>query len=136
MRPIALGRKNHLFAGLGRGRTILSHPRASLIESCKMNDVDPQAWLADVLDKIANRASHAAKSDELLPWTYINNGGKAPSGLRTPLTIACGDGAVEILQVQHASRSIMSGRELVRGARLAPGVIFERSHGPSLSSRL
>ena len=54
MRPIALGRKNHLFAGSDEGgRYWAIH--ASLIETCKMNDVDPQAWLADVLDKIANR---------------------------------------------------------------------------------
>jgi methionyl-tRNA formyltransferase len=52
------------------------------------------------------------------------------------MRIACGDGAVEIFQLQRPSGSIVSGRELVRGARLAPGVIFERSHGPSLSSRL
>ena len=49
---------------------------ASLIETCKMNnDVDPQAWLADVLDKIANRHP-MSKIDELLPWAYINNGAK------------------------------------------------------------
>ena len=54
MRPIALGRKNHLFAGSDEGgRYWAIH--ASLIETCKMNHVDPQAWLADVLDKIANR---------------------------------------------------------------------------------
>ena len=45
-----------------------------------MNDVDPQAWLADVLDKIANRHP-MSKIDELLPWAYINNGGKRQSGL-------------------------------------------------------
>ena len=67
----------------------------------------------------------------------VTTGTGFPATLLTEdMRIACGDGAVEILQVQHASRSIMSGRELVRGARLAPGVIFERSHGPSLSSRL
>ena len=72
MRPIALGRKNHLFAGSDEGgRYWAIH--ASLIETCKMNDVDPQAWLADVLDKIANRHP-MSKIDELLPWAYINNG--------------------------------------------------------------
>ena len=74
MRPIALGRKNHLFAGSDEGgRYWAIH--ASLIETCKMNDVDPQAWLADVLDKIANRHP-MSKIDELLPWAYINNGAK------------------------------------------------------------
>ena len=74
MRPIALGRKNHLFAGSDEGgRHWAVH--ASLIETWKMNDVDPQAWLADVLDKIANRHP-MSKIDELLPWAYINNGAK------------------------------------------------------------
>jgi hypothetical protein len=73
-RSIALGRKNHLFAGSDEGgRYWAIH--ASLIETCKMNDVDPQAWLADVLDKIANRHP-MSKIDELLPWAYINNGAK------------------------------------------------------------
>jgi methionyl-tRNA formyltransferase len=67
----------------------------------------------------------------------VTTGTGFPGTLLTKdMRIACGDGAVEILQVQRPSRSIVSGRELVRGARLAPGVIFERSHGPSLSSRL
>ena len=70
----ALGRKNYLFAGSDEGgRYWAIH--ASLIETCKMNDVDPQAWLADVLDKIANRHP-MSKIDELLPWAYINNGAK------------------------------------------------------------
>jgi len=71
MRTVALGRKNHLFAGSDDGgRYWAIH--ASLIETCKMNDVDPQAWLADVLDKIANRHP-MSRIDELLPWPYIKD---------------------------------------------------------------
>ena len=40
----------------------------SLIVSAKMNDVDPQAWLADVLSRIAGHP--AKKLDELLPWNW------------------------------------------------------------------
>jgi hypothetical protein len=40
----------------------------SLIMTCKMNDVDPQAWLADVLARIADHP--ASKLDELLPWVW------------------------------------------------------------------
>ena len=40
----------------------------SLIVTCKMNDVDPQAWLADVLARIAEHPAH--KLDELLPWRW------------------------------------------------------------------
>ena len=50
--------------------------------------------------------------------------------LTEDMRIACGEGAVEILQVQRPSGSIVSGRELMRGARLAPGVLFERSRAP------
>jgi hypothetical protein len=40
----------------------------SLIVSTKMNDVDPQAWLADVLTRIAEHPVH--RLDELLPWNW------------------------------------------------------------------
>ena len=40
----------------------------SLIVTCKMNDVDPQPWLADVLARIADHPIH--KLDELLPWSW------------------------------------------------------------------
>ncbi len=69
MRPIALGRKNHLFAGSDEGgRHWAVH--ASLIETAKMNDLDPQAYLADVLAKIAGRHP-MSRIDELLPWAYV-----------------------------------------------------------------
>ena len=42
---------------------------ASLIESCKLNDVNPHAWLVDTLAKLVNRWP-AARIDELMPWTY------------------------------------------------------------------
>ena len=43
---------------------------ASLIESCKLNSVDPYAYLADVLAKIVNGHPNSA-IDELLPWAYV-----------------------------------------------------------------
>lgn len=67
LRGIALGRKSWLFAGSDRGgqRAAVMY---SLIVSAKMNDVDPQAWLAHVL---ANIAQHpASRLDELLPWNW------------------------------------------------------------------
>ena len=86
MRPIALGRKNHLFAGSDEGgRYWAIH--ASLIETCKMNDVDPQAWLAERPRQNRQPAIRMSKIDELkLPWAYINNGAKRQAALRTPLT--------------------------------------------------
>jgi transposase len=67
LRGIALGRKSWLFAGSDRGgrRAAVMY---SLIVSAKMNDVDPQAWMAHVL---ANIAQHPAnRLNELLPWNW------------------------------------------------------------------
>ena len=67
LRGIALGRKSWLFAGSDRGgqRAAAIY---SLIVTAKLNDVDPQAWLADVLARIAE---HPARNiDELLPWNW------------------------------------------------------------------
>jgi len=67
LRGIALGRKSWLFAGSDRGgqRAAVMY---SLIVSAKMNDIDPQAWLADVLARIADHP--ASRLDELLPWNW------------------------------------------------------------------
>jgi hypothetical protein len=67
LRGIALGRKSWLFAGSDRGgqRAAVMY---SLIITAKMNDIDPQAWLADVLARIADHP--ASKLDELLPWNW------------------------------------------------------------------
>lgn len=67
LRGIALGRKSWLFCGSDRGgdRAALMY---SLIVTAKMNDIDPQAWLADVLDRIAGHPAH--RLDELLPWNW------------------------------------------------------------------
>ena len=67
LRGVALGRKSWLFCGSDRG----GHRAAamySLIVTCKMNGVDPQAWLADVLSRIAGHPVH--RLDELLPWNW------------------------------------------------------------------
>ena len=67
MRPIALGRKNYLFLGSERGGKAAAIAY-TLIESAKLNDVDPQAWLADVLNRIADHKIN--RIDELLPWNW------------------------------------------------------------------
>ena len=68
IRPIALNRKNALFAGHDAGAENWA-VIASLIETCKMNGVDPQAWLANTLTSIVN--GHKQRQiDDLLPWNY------------------------------------------------------------------
>ena len=67
LRGIALGRKSWLFAGSDRGGQRAA-AMYSLIVTAKMNDVDPQAWLADVLARIAEHPARAI--DELLPWNW------------------------------------------------------------------
>jgi transposase len=67
LRGIALGRKSWLFCGSDRGGERAA-AMYSLIVTAKMNDVDPQAWLADVLARIATHPAH--RLDELLPWNW------------------------------------------------------------------
>ena len=67
IRGIALGRKAWLFAGSDRGgeRAAVMY---TLIQTARLNDVDPQAWLADVLARINEHSAH--KLDEVLPWNW------------------------------------------------------------------
>ena len=68
LRGIALGRKSWLFAGSDRGGQRAA-AMYSIIVTAKMNDVDPQAWLTDVLARIAEHPVH--RIDELLPWHWV-----------------------------------------------------------------
>jgi hypothetical protein len=65
LRGIALGRKAWLFAGSDRGGERAA-AMYSLIVTAKLNDVDPRAWLADVLSRINDHP--ASRPHELLPW--------------------------------------------------------------------
>tara|TARA_R110002110_G_C13115136_1_gene687293 strand:- start:85 stop:657 length:573 start_codon:yes stop_codon:yes gene_type:complete len=68
IRPIALGRKNHLFAGSDRGAKRWATV-CSLVETAKLNKVEPYTYLADVLQRMVD--DHPANQlDELLPWNW------------------------------------------------------------------
>lgn len=67
LRGFALGRKAWLFAGSSRGAERAA-AMATLIQTAKLNDVDPQVWLADVLARIAEHPIH--RLDDLLPWNW------------------------------------------------------------------
>jgi transposase len=67
LRGIAVGRHNWTFAGSDEGgrRAAAIY---TLVETAKLNDVDPQAWLADVLARLQDHP--ARRIDELLPWNW------------------------------------------------------------------
>jgi transposase len=67
VRPVAVGRHNWTFAGSGEGgrRAAAIY---TLIETCKLNDVDPQTWLVDMLACLPD--DPARRIDELLPWNW------------------------------------------------------------------
>jgi transposase len=67
-RGMAITRKNSLFAGsAGGGRTWASI--ATMLQTCKMNDVDPNAWAKQTLERIANRWPNK-DIDALMPWNF------------------------------------------------------------------
>lgn len=68
IRPVALGRKNHLFAGSDGGAERWA-VIASLIETAKLNAVEPYAYLKDVLERMAN-GHPMSRIDDLLPWNW------------------------------------------------------------------
>ena len=68
IRPLSLQRKNALFAGHDEGGRTWARI-ASLIETCKLNGVDPFAYLAATLEAIAD-GHPAARIDELMPWAF------------------------------------------------------------------
>jgi len=70
LRGFALGRKSWLFAGSERGADRAA-AMATLIATAKLNDVDPQAWLADVLARIADIPQNSLH--KLLPWNWRSN---------------------------------------------------------------
>ena len=76
LRCVPLGRKSWLFCGSDRGgqRAAIAY---SLIQTCRLNEVDPQAWLADVLARIADHP--ISRLDELLPWNWRTTQLKLPA---------------------------------------------------------
>jgi transposase len=68
LRPIGVGRRNWLFAGADTGAETLARAM-TVIETAKMNGLDPQAYLADVLDRIQDHKIN--RLAELLPWNWV-----------------------------------------------------------------
>ena len=69
IRPIALGRKNSLFAGSDGGARHWAIV-ASLVATAKLNGVEPLAWLTDVLERMVSGRTKAHELERLLPWNW------------------------------------------------------------------
>jgi transposase len=67
LRCVAVGRRNWTFAGSDAGGQRAAAVY-SMIETCKLNDVDPRAWLADVLARLPDHPAH--RVGEMLPWAW------------------------------------------------------------------
>jgi hypothetical protein len=67
IRPVTLGRKNYLFMG-SKGGGEAAAIAYTLIETCRMNKVDPEAWLTWVLARVADHKM--TQLDDLMPWTW------------------------------------------------------------------
>jgi transposase len=91
MRPIALTRKNALFAGSDEGAENWAM-LASLIETCKLHGVNPEAYLTDVLSKLVNNWPTASLSNSRPgsgPPTLADRQAPGRKGIKTPLTGIC-----------------------------------------------
>ena len=73
---LALGGKNYLFVGSDGGGKAAAIAY-TLIKTAKLNGIDPQAWITDVLGRIAEHKIN--KIDEFLPWTWAEARAKVPS---------------------------------------------------------
>ena len=69
MRGVALGRKNSLFAGSNGGARHWAVV-ASLVATAKLNEVEPLAWLTDVLERMVSGRTRANELEQLLPWSW------------------------------------------------------------------
>lgn len=69
IKPVCLTRKNALFAGSASGGESWA-VLASLVNTCKMNDIDPETWFSDVLERIVSGRTTINRLDELLPWIW------------------------------------------------------------------
>jgi methionyl-tRNA formyltransferase len=74
-----------------------------------------------------------SREESIKFWRVEVTTGTGPPGtlLSEDMSVACGTGAIRVLQGQRSGRTVMSGHELMRGAKLARGVVFRQSRAPS-----
>lgn len=82
IRPVTLNRKNALFACSDGGARHWAIAM-TLINTAKLNGVEPMAWLTDVLERVVSGRTKASELESLLPWNW-----KAPNAAATSATMA------------------------------------------------
>jgi hypothetical protein len=110
IRPIALGRKNALFAGSDGGARHWAIV-ASLVATAKLNGVEPLAWLTDVLERVISGRTKAHELERLPPWPG------RPSSSRPPSMPECRDGQTALPFRLHLTTSSCLGRSAGRSRR-------------------
>ena len=114
LRGIAPGRKSWLFVGSDRGG-VRAAAMYTLISTAKLNDVDPQAWLADVLGRIADTPQ--TRLDELLSWNWVpSRSSIAPH--RACLAKAGAGSRPELHRQHHRAANLSPGYPVVLGGCL------------------
>ena len=84
IRPITLNRKNALFAGHDEGGRTWAR-MASLIETCKLNSIDPYAYLRATIEAVAN-GHPKSQIDDIMPWAFAKTSTRQTDGRLEPLT--------------------------------------------------
>ena len=123
---VALNRKNALFVGSDQGGVHWG-VIASLIETCKLNTVDPQAYLVDVLTRLVNRHP-ASQVDDLMPWAYAQSQNTAYLAATAP-TFLLGRSNSELTDRDPCHRSIEPREWLSAVPRKPPRPRVRSCHG-------
>ncbi len=126
VKPVAIGRKNWMFAGSeGSGKTMAI--AFTLIETAKLNGVDPQAWLSWVLERIADHKIN--RLEELMPWRYVDQPFWAP---RNASQVVVPRSRSPPHQRRRSSDASQTGARIVARSAL-PRVQAQPSRGPNSS---
>ena len=102
MKPVAIGRKNWMFAGSQRGGNSMAIA-FTLIKTAKLNGVDPQAWLTWVLERVADHKIN--RLDELIPTVIDQN---PCAHLRMPRDMIFHDWSMRLFQAWQHSATMSS----------------------------
>jgi hypothetical protein len=121
LRAVALGRKDHLFAGSDAGGENKAAAIYTLLGTARLNGIDPERWLCEVLSRIPDHP--LSRIDELLPWNMtLNSQTHSPQAKRS--TRQHGHPVLE-----HGRPLTSSGRFSVAGVHVVGHVSLHKSVG-------